>query len=191
MKKLILLFLLGFQFIQAQDTIPKKELYLKRNEFRVDVLSTAFSRFNLTYERFLNKNYSVGLSGVFSNNKKVQDDFNKGNINNFSKYEIIPFIRYNLSQGQRSFYFAEIFANLNGGDFREIVLLTDASNTNYYAIQKSSYSDLGLGTAVGYKYYIKDQFGIEVLVGFGYNLFNKDKSPDILSRVGLGVSYRF
>ena len=191
MKKLILLFLLGFQFIQAQDTIPKSALYQKRNEFRVDVLSTAFSRFNLTYERFLNKKYSVGLSGVFSNNKKVQDDFNKGNINTFSKYELIPFIRYNLSQGQRSFYFAEIFADLNGGDFREIVLLTDATNSNYYIIQKSSYSDLGLGAAVGYKYYIKDQFGIEILVGFGSNLFNKDKSPDILSRVGLGVSYRF
>lgn len=191
MKKLILLFLLGFQFVQAQDTIPKSVLYQKRNEIRVDVLSTAFSRFNLTYERFLNKNYSVGLSGVFSNSKKVQDDFNKGNINTFSKYEIIPFIRYNLSQGQRCFYFAEIFADLNGGDFREIVLLTDAANSNYYAIQKSSYTDLGFGAAVGYKYYIKDQFGIELLVGFGSNLFNKDKSPDILSRVGLGVSYRF
>jgi len=75
--------------------------------------------------------------------------------------------------------------------FREIVLLTDATNNNYYAIEKSKYSDLGLGAAVGYKYYIKDQFGIEFLVGFGSNLFNKDKSPDILSRVGLGVSYRF
>lgn len=191
MKKLIFLFLLGFQIIQAQDTIPKSVLYQKRNEIRVDVLSTAFSRFNLTYERFLNKKYSVGLSVVFSNNKKVQDDFDKGNINTFSKYEIIPFVRYNLSQGQRSFYFAEIFADLNGGDFREIVLLTDATNANYYAIQKSSYTDLGLGAAVGYKYYIKDQFGIEVLVGFGSNLFNKDKSPDILSRVGLGISYRF
>jgi Protein of unknown function (DUF3575) len=191
MKKLILIFLLGFQFIQAQDTIPKSVLYQKKNEFRIDVLSMAFSRYNLTYERFLTKNFSVGLSGVFSNNKKTKDDFDQGNIKSFSKYELIPFVRYNLSQGQRSFYFAEIFADINGGDFREIVLLTDASNINYYAIQKSNYSDLGLGAAVGYKYYIKDQFGIEVLVGFGSNLFNKDKSPDILSRVGLGVSYRF
>jgi hypothetical protein len=48
-----------------------------------------------------------------------------------------------------------------------------------------------MGAAVGYKYYIKDQFGIEFLVGFGSNLFNKTKSLDIVSRVGLGVSYRF
>lgn len=191
MKKIILLVLLGSQWIQAQDTIPKSPITSKKNEIRVDVLSLATARYNLTYEHFLGKNFSVGLSGRFSSNKKVKDDFNEGNINTYAKYEVIPFVRYNLSQGSRSFYFVEIFTNINGGDFREIVLLTDAANNSYYVIQKSKYSDLGVGAAVGYKYYIKDQFGIELLVGSGANLFNKDKSPDVLSRVGLGVSYRF
>ncbi len=191
MKKLILFLLLGSQWIHAQDTIPKSPLLNKRNEVRVDVLALTMSRLNITYERFLNKNFSVGVSGVYSDNKKNKEDFDEGNVNSFTKYEVIPFVRYNLSQGARSFYFAEIFADANGGDFRDIVLLTDASNNNYYAIQKSKYSDVGLGAAVGFKYYIKDQFGIEFLVGFGSNLFNKDKSPDVLSRVGLGVSYRF
>lgn len=191
MKQLILLLLLGSQWIHAQDTIPKSPLLNKRNEVRVDVLALTMSRLNITYERFINKNFSVGLSGVYSDNKKNKEDFDEGNVNSFTKYEVIPFVRYNLSQGSRSFYFAEIFADANGGDFRDIVLLTDAANNNYYAIQKSRYSDVGLGAAVGFKYYIKDQFGIEFLVGFGSNLFNKDKSPDVLSRVGLGVSYRF
>lgn len=191
MKKFIILLLLCSQWIQAQDTIPKSVISSKKNEIRVDVLSLATARYNLTYERFLGKNFSVGLSGRFSSNKKVKDDFNEGNINTYAKYEVIPFVRYNLSQGSRSFYFAEIFTDINGGDFREIVLLNDATNNSYYVIQKSKYSDLGIGAAVGYKYYIKDQFGIELLVGSGANLFNKDKSPDVLSRVGLGVSYRF
>jgi len=191
MKKLLFLFLISFQLIQAQDTIPKSLLFQKKNEIRVDILAVAFSRLNVTYERFLNRNISVGISGFFSNSKKAKDDFDEGNINSFTKYELIPFARYNLSQGQRSFYFAEVFANVNGGDFREIALLTDAANNNYYAVDKSNYSDLGMGAAVGYKYYIKDQFGIELLVGFGSNLFNKDKSPDILSRVGFSTSYRF
>jgi hypothetical protein len=191
MKKLLLLFLLSFQFMQAQDSIPKSTLYNKKNEIRVDVLATALTRLNITYERFLDKKYSIGISCIYSNNNKLRDDFDAGNINNFTKYEIIPFVRYNLSQGQRSFYFAEIFADINGGDFREIVLLTDAANNNYYAVEKSNFTDVAMGAAVGYKYYIKDQFGIEFLVGFGSNLFNKTKSLDIVSRVGLGVSYRF
>ena len=191
MKKLLLLFLLSFQFMQAQDSIPKSTLYNKKNEIRVDVLATALTRLNITYERFIDKKYSIGISCIYSNNKKLRDDFDAGNINNFTKYEVIPFVRYNLSQGQRSFYFAEIFADINGGDFREIVLLTDAADNNYYAVEKSNFTDVAMGAAVGYKYYIKDQFGIEFLVGFGSNLFNKTKSLDIVLRVGLGVSYRF
>lgn len=191
MKKLLLLFLLCFQFIQAQDSIPKSPLYNKKNEIRIDVLATALTRLNFTYERFLDKKYSIGISCVYSNNKKLRDDFEAGNINNFTKYEVIPFVRYNLSQGRRNFYFAEIFANVNGGDYREIVLLTDVANNNYYTVVESNFTDLAMGAAVGYKYYIKDQFGIEFLVGFGSNLFNKTKSLDIVSRVGLGASYRF
>jgi len=41
----------------------KSPLLSKRNEVRVDVLALATSRLNITYERFLNKNFSVGVSG--------------------------------------------------------------------------------------------------------------------------------
>lgn len=192
MKKIFLLLLIGTQLINAQGTSSKSVLSQKKNEFRVDVLSLATSgNINLTYERFLNSGFSIGVSGGIANNKKVNDEFDEGNRNTIPKYEITPFVRYNLSQGARSFYFAEIFACANGGDFRETIVLTDASNNDYYEIKKSNYSDVALGAGIGYKYYIKDAFGIEFLVGFGSNLFNKEKSPDILSRVGLGISYRF
>lgn len=199
MKKLLLVLLLGFQLMNAQESDSKKvhsetksALAQKKNEVRVDALSLiAFSRLNLTYERFLGNRFSIGLTGSYSNSKKINDDFDQGNRNTMPKYELIPFVRYNLSQGAASYYFAEIFADANGGDFRETILLTDASNNNYYTIRKSSYSDVALGAGVGYKFYIKDQFGVEFLVGFGANLLNKEKSPDIMSRVGLGVSYRF
>lgn len=193
MKKSLLLFLLFFGTVlsNAQETTSGSSILSRKNELRVDVLGLATSRVNLTYERFLNKNFSIGLSGIFSGNKKNKDDFDSGNVGSFTKTEIIPFVRYNLSQGARSFYFAEVFTDVNSGDYREILLLTDANNNHYYAISKSRYTDLGVGASVGYKYYIKDRFGIEFLVGGGWNLFNKDKSPDILSRVGLSLSYRF
>lgn len=192
MKKfpLLLLLLLGTLTVQAQET-TKSPILSRKNELRTDVVGLAMSRVNLTYERFLSKNFSVGLSGIFSGNKKNKDDFDSGNVGSFTKTELIPFVRYNLSQGARSFYFAEVFLDANSGDYREILLLVDANNNNYYAISKSRYSDLGAGASVGYKYYIKDQFGIEFLVGGGVNMFNKDKSPDVISRVGLSVSYRF
>ncbi len=192
MKKLALILFLSFQFMNAQEAGTKSVLAAKRNEVRIDLLSLGmFSKMNLTYERFLNDRFSAGLSGSYTNSAKVNEDFDNGNRNNSPKYEVTPFVRYNLSKGASSFYFAEIFVAANGGDFRETVLLTDENNNSYYTIQKTKYSDVAIGAGLGYKFYIKDRFGLELLVGFGSNLFNKEKSPDILSRVGLGFSYRF
>ena len=192
MKKLIFILLLGCQFMNAQDTIPKSKLLHRKNEVRVDVLSMlAFSKLNITYERFLNNSFSVGVTGHSANSGKVNDDFDSGNRNTIPTYEVIPFVRYNLSKGIRSFYFAEVFVDANGGDFRETVRQTDEDGNGYYAIQKTKYSDVGVGAGLGYKLYIKDRIGIELEVGFGTNLIDKDKSPDYLSRVGLSVGYRF
>lgn len=193
MKKLVFILLLGFQFVNAQDTIPTSKLAHRRNEVRVDILSlVAFSKLNLTYERFLNRSFSVGVSGNYANSNKVNDDFDSGNRNTIPKYEVTPFVRYNLSKGYKSFYFAEVFVSANGGDFRETVRMTNpADNSGYYAIEKTKYSDVAIGAGVGYKFYIKDRIGIEFLVGFGSNLIDRDKSPDVLPRVGLSVGYRF
>ena len=89
MKKLLFLFLLTTQCIQAQDSIPKSPLLNKRNEIRVDVLALALARPNITLERFFSKSFSAGVSSIYSNTKKVKDDFDEGNINAYSKYEII------------------------------------------------------------------------------------------------------
>jgi hypothetical protein len=192
MKKFIFILLLGFQFMNAQDSIPTSKLAHRKNEVRVDLLSLiATSKLNLTYERFLNRSFSVGISGNYANSSKVNDDFDSGNRNTIPKYEVTPFVRYNLSKGYSSHYFAEVFVAANGGDFRETVRRTNPDNTAYYAIEKTKYSDVALGGGVGYKLYIKERVGIELLVGFGSNLFNKEKSPDVLSRVGLSVGYRF
>ena len=75
--------------------------------------------------------------------------------------------------------------------FKEIVKLTDASGNDYYSTEISKYSDFGLGGGLGYKMYIKDAWAIEFLVGFGSNLTNREKSPDVISIVGLNVGYRF
>ncbi|MET0758883.1 MAG: DUF3575 domain-containing protein [Flavobacterium sp.] len=187
MKKLFFIALLSFQFMNAQDTTS-----IRKNEVRFDVLSLiASSKVNITYERFLNDRFSAGLSTSYANSKKINDDFDEGYRNTMPKYEITPFVRYNLSKGISSFYFAEVFMSANGGDFKESVRLVDQNNNGYYVNQKSTYFDLALGGGLGYKMYFKEKFAIEFLVGFGRNLINTDKSPDVLSRVGLNFGYRF
>ncbi|PWA04371.1 DUF3575 domain-containing protein [Flavobacterium psychrotolerans] len=191
MKKFLFILLLFVQCMNAQDTM-KSGLSKRHNEFRVNILTLiATSKLNLTYERFLSKNYSLGLSGNYSNSKKVNDDFDQGFRNTFQKYEITPFARYNFTTSINRYYFAEVFVSANGGNFRETVRLVDENNYGYYAIQKTTYTDLAIGASAGYKMYFKEKFGIEIIVGIGRNLINRAKSSDFPPRVGLSFGYRF
>ncbi len=186
MKKFLLVLLLSIQFMNAQDSTK-----VRKNEVRFDVLSLiTSSKFSVSYERYLNKNYSLGITTGFANSKNINSDFEKSFRNNIPKYEVIPFVRYNLSKGISSFYFAEIFANANGGDFKEIVRVTE-NNIDYYTTKKSKYSDVAIGASLGYKMYFKQKIALEFVVGFGRNLINTDKSPDYIQRIGLNLGYRF
>lgn len=186
MKKFLFIILLLSQFMSAQDST-----LTRKNEVRFDVLSAvASSKFSISYERFLNKRFSMGLTTSYANSAKINDDFDEGYRNTIPKYEATPFARYILSDGLTRFYFAEIFMSANGGDYKETVRIVDGANA-YYENQKSTYFDLALGGGLGYKMYFKDKFAVEFLIGFGRNLIDTDKSPDVLSRVGLNFGYRF
>ncbi len=193
MKKFALLFLLVFQFSQAQDSLKVSDrLMTHRNEIRFNIVPViTSSRVNLSYERFLNKGFSIGVYGSYANSNKVNDDFDLGYTQNRPVYEVIPYVRLNLSKSLVRYYFVEVFGNINGGDYRETVRLFDPSFTTYYEIQKSKYVDLALGGSFGYKMYFNQRISVEALVGAGFNTFNTEKSADIIARVGLSVGYRF
>lgn len=164
----------------------------KKNEVRIGVLSVITSgKFGLSYERFLGGDFSVGLNANFSNSSRIREDFDTGSRNNLPRYEINPYVRYALSKSKKSYYFAEVFASANGGDYKSIVWLTDESGNDYYKVDVSEYTDFGLGGSLGYKMYLKEAWVIEFLAGFGANITDREKSPDVISRVGINAGYRF
>ena len=189
MKKIICLLFLFPLALQAQENIV---ISTKKNEFRVDILSAiVYTKASLSYERFFGKDFSTGFNVNFSNSQKLNDDFDNGYRNNVPKFEFNPYLRYALSKSKSRYYFAEIFGSYNGGDYKEIIRITDMAQPDYYTTKKSKYTDFGLGGSLGYKMYFKDRFAVEFIVGFGSNLTNRDKSPDVISRVGLNFGYRF
>lgn len=192
MKKLFSLFLLFSLASQAQEDNVNTVLAGKKNEFRVDILSAiVYQKASLSYERFFANDWSTGLNVNFSNSNKLNDDFDNGYRNNVPKFEVNPYVRYALSKSKSRYYFAEIFGSYNGGDYKEIIRIQNMAMPDYYTTKKSTYTDFGLGGSLGYKMYFKDSIALEFLVGFGSNLTNRDKSPDVISRVGLNLGYRF
>lgn len=192
MKKLICLFFLLPLALQAQEGAENTVIANKKNEVRVDVLSAiVYQKASLSYERFFANSWSTGFNVNFSNSNKLNEDFDNGYRNNVPKFEVNPYLRYALSKSKSRYYFAEVFGSYNGGDYKEIVRIGDMAMPDYYVVKKSKYTDFGLGGSLGYKMYFKDSIALEFIVGFGSNLTNKVKSPDVISRVGLNLGYRF
>ena len=192
MKKIVCLLLLISMASQAQETDTKSALDDKKNEFRVDVLSAiVYTKASLSYERFFGKDWSTGFNVNFSNSQRLNDDFDNGYRNNVPKFEFNPYVRYALSKSKSRYYFAEIFGSYNGGDYKEIIRVSGMALPDYYTTKKSKYTDFGLGGSLGYKMYFKESIALEFIVGFGKNLTNTEKSPDVISRVGLNLGYRF
>lgn len=189
MKKLFSLFLFLSLASQAQES---SILANKKNEFRVDILSAiVWQKASLSYEYFLKNDFSIGANVNFSNSKKLNDDFDNGYRNNVPKFEINPYVRYALSKSKSRYYFAEIFGSYNGGDYKEKLRLIDENGFGYYTTKKSKYTDYGFGGSLGYKMYFKEAIALEFIVGFGSNISNRAKSPDVISRVGINLGYRF
>lgn len=190
MKKILIIGLLGIQFTYAQDT--NKSSFGGNNEVRLDILSLiATTKIQLTYEHFLSQSFSVGLSGAVYASQSDKDDFEKGYDRTLPQTEITPFIRYTFPGNATRFYFLEVFTAYNSGKHRELHRFVDSNNNGYYKSVEGNYSDFALGGAIGYKMYFKEKISLDLHVGVGKNLFNQDKSPDLISRVGANIGYRF
>ncbi len=193
MKKLLIACLLvsAATFAQEAENDNKGVVASKKNEFRIDALSLiAYGKANISYERFSDSKWSYGLTGSFTVGDKFEKDFDEGYRSTLPKYEVIPYIRYKMSNSDAHYYFVEGFVSANGGDFREIIRIENGTDA-FYKISKEGYFSVAPGASVGYKVYFAQSVALEFLVGAGFNILETDKSPDVISRIGLNLGYRF
>jgi hypothetical protein len=189
MKKLIYIFLIISATAYAQND---SAFDLGKNELKFDVTSAiAFGKIHVSYERFISTDFSVGISGIINEGSKLEKDYTSGKSRTLEDYQIIPFVRYSLSKSQIRYYFIEVFVSANSGKYQELERLLDDNNVGFYQSVEKDYSDFAIGGAVGHKFYIKEKFSVDIFLGMGKNLFSNGESPDIVSRVGLNLGYRF
>jgi hypothetical protein len=65
------------------------------------------------------------------------------------------------------------------------------NNVGYYQAVVREYSDVAIGAAVGYKFFIKKVVLVEAFAGMGKNLLKGEESPEAITRFGLNIGYRF
>lgn len=179
--------------IFSQEVEAINSVQLKKHEFRIDPLKLIINRrLNITYEFFLTKKISFGLSGTFLTDPNKLENYREDkdyNILFLNKYQIIPNIRYSYGILNNSLFYIEFFSSINGGDYRNLVRI-DEQNSAYYDVVDKKYTNTALGGSLGWKIYLKSGFNIDTFVGVGGNLAS-NKGARTISRVGINLGYRF
>jgi hypothetical protein len=185
MNKTVLLLLICFS-AAAQDKI-KQPAY----EIRTNVLS-AISQggYNLSIEKKTSTAFSYGISFTKTWSPSQETKYENGNKSHLPEWDVTPFVRYKFTDSNRSYYFAEAFTAINQGKYKTIIRNSDAEYA-VYLVERGNYTDLAFGGSMGYHILIKNNWTAEFLVGFGSNVLQRTKSPDVVSRVGLSIGYQF
>ena len=188
---LVGLFLSISAFAQSNETLPSdtivSPILAKKNELKIDVLNLiANGKLGISYERFFDKDFSVGITGVMFNKS---NDFLTDDTRTLIDYQVIPYVRYAMSKSATNLYYIEAFTDINGGNYKELKTLNNGV-ADYVVVTKNKYNDVAIGGSVGYKLYFKESFVVDLHIGIGKNLFNNN-SPSTIARLGINVGYRF
>ncbi|WP_310558101.1 hypothetical protein [Flavobacterium sp.] len=191
MKKHLFLFLvLSLNLLQAQNQSVKIDTLIlsNRNEIRLDIGKLLFSsRLKVAYERFLNKDFSYGISGMYFGENYSDNIFYNSNFK--KKYEIEPFVRYSISQNVQRFFYVETFSSICNGNYKEVKRLSNGEYA-YYDWTKSNFTNIAFGFAIGYKFYVKEHFCMDFNFGLSSFVYNK-KETESLAKFGINLGYRF
>ena len=116
MKKISFLFcfflVLG-SFAQTNSDSIVSPIVAKKNEVKIDALNLISNgRLGISYERFLNTDFSVGITGMFLNKSSKKDNFATDDTRTLIDYQVIPYVRYALSKSAVNLYYVEAFLQL-------------------------------------------------------------------------------
>ncbi|MGH1517839.1 DUF3575 domain-containing protein [Chryseobacterium sp. JK1] len=176
-KLLQIIVLLAFYSVNAQSKADANS-YQKNNEIKLNLLSPFSGAVEVSYERFLNKNSSLGISAFKVYEHSTNDDMN---------YYISPYYRYYFGKKYASGFFIEGFGMFTSIDGKKIYATDNVTFTE----GKDVY-DLALGAGLGWKLVTKKGFVFEANAAFGKLVFNADKTDhDQVLKLGLSIGYRF
>jgi hypothetical protein len=162
---------------QDVSKIPQPTNELKINGFNL----IAYTFLDFSYETLLNEESSLGVGILFNIGGA---DYFFDEIRNFS---LTPYYRQYFSKQYAEGFFVEGFGMVNSG--RQPDFYNDFEQTQ--PIRGENFTDFALGISVGGKFVTPRGFVVELYTGLGRNLLGSEYAPDIVSRGGISLGYRF
>ncbi|HEY9170505.1 MAG TPA: DUF3575 domain-containing protein [Lutibacter sp.] len=183
MKKIIisaLLLIAGFSlFAQENES--------KQNELKINMSNLiGFKWFDVSYERILNEESSIGVGTLFGLDNKSEG------LDEYRTFSITPYYRQFFSSKYAQGFFVEAFTMIHSGtDYAYNYVYEDFPPYNSYEITtEDKYTDLAVGISVGGKWVTKRGFVAEIYAGIGRDLLNQS-DIEVVGRGGVSIGYRF
>ncbi len=165
MKHVCILVMILFCFKGISQEEPA-ENFSGNNEFKLNVGYVIAGLPEVTYERILSDETSVGFSAAFSIDEDIDYDF-----------IAVPYFRFYFGKKRNAGFFIEA----NTGIF------TEENND----AKTESELGLGAGMAVGAKFITRKGWVAELVGGLGRNFLNTDVLSEVYPRVGISIGKRF
>lgn len=159
----------------------------KQNELKINMSNLiGFKWFDVSYERHLNEESSIGVGTLFS-----LDNESEG-LDEYRTFSITPYYRQFFSSKYAQGFFVEAFTMIHSGkDYTYNYYYEDFPPYNSHEIvTEDKYTDLAVGISVGGKWVTKRGFVAEIYAGFGRDMFNQS-DIEVVGRGGISIGYRF
>lgn len=158
-----------------------QENEIKQNELKINMSNLiGFKWFDVSYERLLNEESSIGVGTLFS-----LDNESEG-LDEYRTFSITPYFRQFFSSKYAEGFFVEAFTMLHSGKEYDY-------NYDPYVNEnrtETKYTDFAVGISVGGKWVTKRGFVAEVYAGIGRDLLNQS-DIEVVGRGGVSIGYRF
>ncbi len=163
----------------SQETTEKT---IKKNEIKINLPYFILGFPEITYERLLTNQTSLGVSVAFSidnNNSAFYDDSENDGKYNFS---LIPYYRVYFEMKPNTSFFVDGNAALYS---------QRKTDGDFFTDEKEGGLGFGFGFNVGTKYKTKGGWVAELSFGFTRTLINTDKLNKVFPRAGILIGKTF
>lgn len=156
------------------------EIITTRNEIRVNLLTSVMGYPEITYERFLESNFSLGFSAMASLESPERQSL---------RAAFIPYARLYFSHNVAAGFYIEASTGVVNNKYYKYDEYYPVSSDYSYKGKMISSTNVGIGVAIGYKFLAKNNWVGDVFGGAG-RVFGNDY-VDAYPRVGIAIGKRF
>ena len=176
-----------FSFSQQNENEDNAYEDMSNNELKVNMTNLiAFKFVDLTYERILNEESSIGASLLVNVDQDGDLD-----LDEYRKFSFTPYYRHFFSKKYAKGFFVEAFGMLHTGEEENYVQTFDLQgNIISEEYRDRDYTDFAVGISAGGKFVTKRGFIAEVYLGIGRDLLG-NSDIEIVGRGGISLGYRF